>query len=51
MIAAAAAITITHLMSKWPAEASTPVVIRAVSPGSGTPLDSAATTRNRMMSP
>ena len=50
-IAAAAATTITAAMSKCPRLASSAAVIRAVSPGTGTPDDSAMTRRNRSGSP
>ena len=43
MIAAAAAIAITATMSISPSWASTPAAISAVSPGTGTPVDSSPT--------
>jgi hypothetical protein len=46
MIAAAAATAITATIDSDPCEASTPQAINAVSPGSGTPNDSSATTAN-----
>src|SRR5215471_7520502 len=47
MIAARAAIPITASIERAPWEASTPQVISAVSPGSGSPNDSSATRPNR----
>ena len=44
-IAATAAIAITTSMDRLPSEATTDEVISAVSPGSGTPLASAPTSR------
>jgi hypothetical protein len=42
-IAAAAAIAITSSIRSSPCDASTAAAINAVSPGTGTPLDSTAT--------
>ena len=46
MIAPAAASPITTAISSFPWLASTAAVIRAVSPGTGMPLDSLITSRN-----
>src|SRR3954451_16131300 len=45
MIPAAAAVAITNSISRCPCEARTAAVISAVSPGTGTPLDSTPTSR------